>query len=162
MPDAGPPDVEDLAYAVAAMPDPSGKHYYWEIMLPGSVLGIIVGYATQVLRETQVPPPGSAPDAVRVIRENLTKLRIADRATVLAADASVRLIVVNDIPNTAAWVEHVLASVDNVLKAIGDELVFRGAVMDQDHVGPAQLLATRHVLAAEGAVVGDELEVEPG
>jgi hypothetical protein len=36
-----------LAYAVAAMPDPSGKHYYWEIMLPGSVLGIIVGYATQ-------------------------------------------------------------------------------------------------------------------
>jgi hypothetical protein len=36
-----------LAFAVAAMPDPSGKHYYWEIMLPGSVLGIIVGYATQ-------------------------------------------------------------------------------------------------------------------
>jgi hypothetical protein len=36
-----------LAYAVAAMPDPSGKHYYWEIMLPGSVLGMIVGYATQ-------------------------------------------------------------------------------------------------------------------
>jgi hypothetical protein len=36
-----------LAYAVAAMPDPSGKHYYWEIMLPGSILGIIVGYATQ-------------------------------------------------------------------------------------------------------------------
>jgi hypothetical protein len=36
-----------LAYAVAAMPDPSGKHYYWQIMLPGSVLGIIVGYATQ-------------------------------------------------------------------------------------------------------------------
>lgn len=36
-----------LAYAVAAMPDPSGKHYYWQIMLPGSVLGVIVGYATQ-------------------------------------------------------------------------------------------------------------------
>lgn len=36
-----------LAYAVAAMPDPSGKHYYWEIMLPGAFLGIIVGYATQ-------------------------------------------------------------------------------------------------------------------
>src|SRR5687768_16707153 len=29
----------------------------------------------------------TAPQAVRVIRENLTKLRIADRATVLAADA---------------------------------------------------------------------------
>lgn len=37
-----------LAYLVAAMPDPTGKHYYWEIMLPGSFLGIIVGYATQV------------------------------------------------------------------------------------------------------------------
>jgi hypothetical protein len=34
-----------LAYIVAAMPAP--KHYYWEIMLPGSILGIIVGYATQ-------------------------------------------------------------------------------------------------------------------
>ncbi len=36
-----------LAYIVAAIPDPSGKHYYFEIMLPGSILGIIVGYATQ-------------------------------------------------------------------------------------------------------------------
>ena len=36
-----------FAFLVAAMPDPSGKHYYWEIMLPGSVLGLIVGYATQ-------------------------------------------------------------------------------------------------------------------
>jgi hypothetical protein len=36
-----------LAFAVAAMPDPSGKHYYFEIMLPGGILGLIVGYATQ-------------------------------------------------------------------------------------------------------------------
>jgi hypothetical protein len=36
-----------LAFAVAAMPQPDGSHYWWEIMLPGSVLGIIVGYATQ-------------------------------------------------------------------------------------------------------------------
>lgn len=36
-----------FAFLVAMMPDPSGKHYYWEIMLPGSVLGLIVGYATQ-------------------------------------------------------------------------------------------------------------------
>ena len=36
-----------LAFAVAAMPDESGKHYYWEIMLPGGILGMIVGYATQ-------------------------------------------------------------------------------------------------------------------
>ncbi len=36
-----------LAYAVAAMPDPAGKHYYFEIMLPGGIVGMIVGYATQ-------------------------------------------------------------------------------------------------------------------
>ena len=37
-----------LAFLVSAMPDPeTGKHYYWEIMLPGSLVGIIVGYATQ-------------------------------------------------------------------------------------------------------------------
>ena len=36
-----------LAYAVAAMPDPSGKHYYFQIMLPGGIVGMIVGYATQ-------------------------------------------------------------------------------------------------------------------
>ena len=36
-----------FAYLVAAMPNPDGTHYYWEIILPGSVLGIIVGYATQ-------------------------------------------------------------------------------------------------------------------
>ncbi|MEO8131806.1 MAG: hypothetical protein ABJF23_24465 [Bryobacteraceae bacterium] len=36
-----------FAYLVAAMPDPSGKHYYFEIMLPGSIVGAIVGFATQ-------------------------------------------------------------------------------------------------------------------
>jgi MFS family permease len=36
-----------LAFAVAAIPDPSGKHYYFEIMLPGGIVGMIVGYATQ-------------------------------------------------------------------------------------------------------------------
>jgi len=36
-----------LAFAVAAMPQPSGKHYYFEIMLPGAIVGAIVGYATQ-------------------------------------------------------------------------------------------------------------------
>ena len=38
-----------LSYAVAAMGDASGKHYYFEIMLPGSILGAIVGFATQKL-----------------------------------------------------------------------------------------------------------------
>jgi hypothetical protein len=36
-----------LAYAVAAIPQPSGEHYYWEIMLPGGIVGTIIGYATQ-------------------------------------------------------------------------------------------------------------------
>ena len=36
-----------LAYPVAAMPQPSGKHYYFEIMIPGGIVGMIVGYATQ-------------------------------------------------------------------------------------------------------------------
>ena len=43
-----------LAFLVAAMPDPSGKHYYFEIMLPGSIVGIIVGYATQKFGRTPV------------------------------------------------------------------------------------------------------------
>ena len=37
-----------LAYLVAIPADPvTGKHYYFEIMLPGSIVGAIVGYATQ-------------------------------------------------------------------------------------------------------------------
>jgi hypothetical protein len=39
-----------LAFLVAAMPQPGGKHYYFEIMLPGAIVGAIVGYATQVWR----------------------------------------------------------------------------------------------------------------
>jgi uncharacterized membrane protein (Fun14 family) len=41
-----------LAFLVASMPDPSGKHYYWEIVLPGSIVGLIVGYATQKFGRT--------------------------------------------------------------------------------------------------------------
>jgi hypothetical protein len=44
-----------LAFAVAAMPDPSGKHYYFEIMLPGGIVGMIVGYATQRFGQTATP-----------------------------------------------------------------------------------------------------------
>jgi len=36
-----------LAFLVAAMPNPAGKHYNFEIMLPGSILGAVVGFATQ-------------------------------------------------------------------------------------------------------------------
>ncbi|MEA2488481.1 MAG: hypothetical protein QOH21_273 [Acidobacteriota bacterium] len=36
-----------LAFAVAAMPSEDGVHYWWQIMLPGSVLGAVMGWATQ-------------------------------------------------------------------------------------------------------------------
>jgi hypothetical protein len=36
-----------LAYLVSPPPDAQGNHYYIEIMLPGSILGVIVGFATQ-------------------------------------------------------------------------------------------------------------------
>ena len=36
-----------FAFLVAAMPQPDGTHYWLEIMLPGSIVGLIVGYATQ-------------------------------------------------------------------------------------------------------------------
>lgn len=37
-----------LAYLVAMQPDPeTGKHYYAQIMLPGGLVGLILGYATQ-------------------------------------------------------------------------------------------------------------------
>jgi hypothetical protein len=37
-----------LSLAIAAMPDAvTHKHYYFEIILPGSIVGLIVGYATQ-------------------------------------------------------------------------------------------------------------------
>jgi F0F1-type ATP synthase assembly protein I len=36
-----------LAYLIAMNPQPSGRHYYFAIMLPGSLVGAIIGYATQ-------------------------------------------------------------------------------------------------------------------
>jgi hypothetical protein len=43
-----------LAYLVAAMPQPNGQHYYFEIMLPGAIVGAIVGYATQKYRANRL------------------------------------------------------------------------------------------------------------
>ncbi len=36
-----------LSYLVASMPGESGEHYWAEIMVPGSLLGAIAGFATQ-------------------------------------------------------------------------------------------------------------------
>lgn len=38
-----------FAFLVAAAPDPSGKHYWLEIMLPGFITGGIAGFLTQRL-----------------------------------------------------------------------------------------------------------------
>ena len=36
-----------FAFLVAAMGDPNGQHHYLEIMLPGFVVGAIIGFLTQ-------------------------------------------------------------------------------------------------------------------
>jgi hypothetical protein len=48
-----------LSYAVAAMPDANGQHYYWEIVLPGTLLGAIVGFATQRYGRAPAPRPSA-------------------------------------------------------------------------------------------------------
>ena len=49
-----------LAYAVAAMPSETGEHYYFEIMLPGSIVGAIVGWATQRYGKPAAPKAATA------------------------------------------------------------------------------------------------------
>lgn len=44
-----------LAFGVAAMPAANGQHYYWEIMIPGCIVGLIVGYATQKYQPARKP-----------------------------------------------------------------------------------------------------------
>jgi hypothetical protein len=36
-----------FAYLVALMPEPDGTHYYLQIMVPGFVLGAVIGFLTQ-------------------------------------------------------------------------------------------------------------------
>jgi hypothetical protein len=36
-----------FAYLVALMPEPDGTHYYLQIMVPGFVLGALIGFLTQ-------------------------------------------------------------------------------------------------------------------
>jgi hypothetical protein len=39
---------------VALAPAETGEHCYWQIMLPGGILGLIVGYATFTYRRKRV------------------------------------------------------------------------------------------------------------
>jgi hypothetical protein len=49
-----------LAFLVAAMPNPAGKHYYFEIILPGSTLGAVVGFARQRYKGVNVAARASS------------------------------------------------------------------------------------------------------
>ena len=43
------------------MPQPDGKHYYFEIMLPGAIVGLIVGTRRRIAAAL---PRRSVPDAI--------------------------------------------------------------------------------------------------
>lgn len=47
-----------LAYLVAMQPDPkTGEHYYLQIMVPGALVGLLVGYATaKYAKPSEVTP----------------------------------------------------------------------------------------------------------
>lgn len=36
-----------VTYPIAVMPAANGNVYFWEILIPGMIVGLIVGYATQ-------------------------------------------------------------------------------------------------------------------
>ena len=36
-----------ITYPIAAAPNENGQTYFWEILIPGMIVGLIVGYATQ-------------------------------------------------------------------------------------------------------------------
>ena len=51
-----------LSYIVAALPGPNEPHYYLQIMLPGSILGLIAGFPKRWLAKPAIRPsiePGS-------------------------------------------------------------------------------------------------------
>jgi hypothetical protein len=50
-----------FAWLVAMQPQPDGSHYYVEIMVPGFVVGAIIGFLTQ--RTGATAPKGSATNA---------------------------------------------------------------------------------------------------
>jgi len=43
-----------FAFLIAVMPNEQGGHYWLEIMIPGSIVGLIVGYATQKFGKARV------------------------------------------------------------------------------------------------------------
>src|SRR5712691_10410984 len=56
-----------LSYLAALTPDPQGKHHYLAIMLPGAILGVIVGFATQRFGTAAANKPAKALGAAVVL-----------------------------------------------------------------------------------------------
>jgi hypothetical protein len=50
-----------LAFLVAAIPGENGEHYWFEIMMPGAILGIIIGYAHAEVRYVRARRSGRPP-----------------------------------------------------------------------------------------------------
>ncbi len=47
-----------LAFIIAAIPQEGGQHYWLQIMVPGTIVGIILGYVTQ--KYGKEPKPATA------------------------------------------------------------------------------------------------------
>jgi len=47
-----------LAFIIAAIPQEGGQHYWLQIMVPGTIVGIILGYVTQ--KYGKEPKPAAA------------------------------------------------------------------------------------------------------
>lgn len=55
-----------LSFLAAMAPDPKGAHHYVEIMLPGGILGLIVGFATQRYGRLDPAKPKASAQAVLI------------------------------------------------------------------------------------------------
>lgn len=76
-----------LAFGVAAMPSETGEHYYFEIMLPGSIVGAILGWATQRYGRPAASARPAATAAALALALLVPLQAYADSERVTAAEA---------------------------------------------------------------------------
>ncbi|MGZ8868314.1 MAG: hypothetical protein ACXW2P_08220, partial [Thermoanaerobaculia bacterium] len=76
-----------LAFGVAAMPSETGEHYYFEIMLPGSIVGAILGWATQRYGRAVASASPAATAAAMVLALLMPVQAFADSERVGAVEA---------------------------------------------------------------------------
>ena len=80
-----------LAFGVAAMPSETGEHYYFEIMLPGSIVGAILGWATQRYGRAAAPARAATTAAALLVALVVPHQAFAGSERVTAAEALGRL-----------------------------------------------------------------------